>query len=335
MKKHNWLLGVVVSGFIALIASFPKLFRSEVIIWTNFFNTIFYTFFFGLLAWIIHTALINSKVFRQSSKNKLGISLMLILIVGTISYGYDYLFSIISTHPLQFNEVPNSRKIAVILLRGFIISGLFYFIVYYLFILEEKQKALIEIEYLKQAQLQANISSLKEQLSPHFLFNTLNTLTTLTTEQNVKEYVVELANVYRYVLQFQNKDLVNLKQEIDFVVSYLFILKTRLENALEINININEEIFKSQLPPLTIQILVENIIKHNVAAEYKPLQIKIYNVSDLELVIENNYQPKSSITTSTGTGLDNISKRYRFLFQKEIEITQNDGFFIVKLPIIQ
>lgn len=332
MKKSNYYLGFIISIGISLIASLPKFFKSEFINWYNISYSIIYTFIFSVICWFIVLYSVSNNEFKKGFIWK---NLILILIIICHAIFYDHIFSFITSNSFHITEIKNDKKIYIIVLRGLIISSLYYFIIIYLKILEQKQKALIEIEYLKQAQLQANISSLKEQLSPHFLFNTLNTLSTLTKESNVKEYVNELANVYRYVLQFQNKDLVNLRQEIEFVISYLYIQKTRFENALEININIDEEIYISKLPPLTIQILVENIIKHNIAAEYKPLEINIYSINNLELIVENNFQPKFSNSNSTGTGLDNISKRYKFLFQKDIEIIQSDRFFKVKLPIIK
>jgi two-component system LytT family sensor kinase len=334
MKRSNYYLGIIISIGISLIASLPKFFKSEFINWSNISYSITYTFIFSTLCWFI--ILFSATKYKVAKfKNRVWYSLALITIVILTSLIYDTLFTNFTSNSFQITEIKNDKKIYIIILRGLVTSGLYFFIIIYLKIFEEKQKALMEIEYLKQAQLQANITSLKEQLSPHFLFNTLNTLTTITNDENVKEYVVELANVYRYVLQYQNKDLVTLKQEIDFVISYLFILKTRMENAIKIDIDINENVYQTKIPPLTIQILVENIIKHNIAATYKPLYLKIYDTNDRELIVQNNYQPKTMVATSTGIGLDNIAKRYNLLFQKEIEIIQSNGCFKVKLPIIQ
>lgn len=251
-----------------------------------------------------------------------------------LTFLYDYLFSFFTDSTLQFPEITGNKRIYVLLLRGVLVSGLFYFINYYLHVLAEKQKSKIEIEQLKQAQLAANLSSLKEQLSPHFLFNTLNTLSSLTQEKMVKDYVAELANVYRYVLQYKELDTATLQQEILFIESYLYILKTRLENAIDVTMNVDNAVMYSKIPPLTLQLLIENAIKHNVASASRQLKIEIKNTTDNFLVITNNFQSKKTIQASTGTGLSNVLQRYRLLFNKEIIIEKTDTSFTVKLPII-
>ena len=192
----------------------------------------------------------------------------------------------------------------------------------------------MEITQLKEAQLQASISSLKEQLSPHFLFNTLNTLSSISKEENVKEYVTELSNVYRYLLSFQKKDAVTIEEELEFASSYIYIIKARMEEAIDIEININEETRKTKLPPLTLQLLIENALKHNVASVSKPLIILITDKDPGWLSVSNNFQPRIYTQPSTGTGLDNIRRRYHLLFGRDISIEQSEQFFFIKLPVI-
>jgi two-component system LytT family sensor kinase len=266
--------------------------------------------------------------------NKFWYGFASIVAIGLLAYVYNIFFYETINEALQLTNVPQSRKVLVIMLRGLIISGFYYFIIYSLHILAEKQKSKIEIEQLKQAQLQANISSLKEQLSPHFLFNTLNTLSTLTNEKPVKDFVNELANVYRYLLQYKEENTATIQKELTFIESYLYIIKTRLEQAIEIDIKVTDQVLRSMIPPLTLQILIENAVKHNIAATHKPLMINIYNIDDKELVIENNMQPKKTLADSTGIGLDNIVKRYALLFGKEITIEKTQDLFLVKLPIV-
>ena len=197
---------------------------------------------------------------------------------------------------------------------------------------KEKQK---EIEQLKQSQTQAKLSSLKDQLSPHFLFNTLNTITSISQEQTVKDFVDEVANIYRYVLQYKEVDSVTIRQEIEFINSYLFILKSRLEGGIDFYVNIkSERIMDTKIPPLTLQMLVENAVKHNITSIDNPLYINIFVVDGSLLVIQNNYQPKISVIHSNQTGLKNIAERYRLLYKKEIIVENKNGFFTVKLPIV-
>ena len=220
----------------------------------------------------------------------------------------------------------------LIVLRGVLTNGLNAFLVFNLNQMKIRERWLLELEHLKQAKLQANLSSLKEQLSPHFLFNTFSTLSSLTKEQPVKDYVEEMANVYRYLLGYDKHDLATLQQELTFIDSYLYIIKIRLEEAIKINIDINQEALSHTIPPLTLQLLIENAIKHNITSASKPLVINIYT-EGIELIVSNKLQPKISVQPSSGIGLKNIAQRYQLLFNKEIKIETNQELFTVKLPI--
>ncbi len=333
MKRYYWVLGVCLSLGVSFIAAFPRLLRAEVTDWPSFINAVLYTEFFSLLCWFGHFLLMDSKRLNKLFPNKFWYGFLSIVSIGLLAYLYNIFFSETVAEALQLKNVPPGKKLIVVMVRGFIISGFYYFIIYSLHVLEEKQKHKVEIEQLKQAQLKANISSLKEQISPHFLFNTLNTLSTLTREKVVKDFVNELANVYRYVLAYKDENIATVKQELAFIESYLYIIKTRLEDSIDITLHVDENVLSTQIPPLTLQILIENAIKHNIASRRRPLKIDIYN-NVHELIIRNNLQPKQSVTHSTGTGLDNIAQRYHLIFGQDITIEKNTDAFFVKLPII-
>lgn len=333
MQRYYWLLGLCISLGVSSIAAFPRLLRAEVIEWSSFFHSVLYTGFFSLLCWYGHFFLMDSKKLNKAVPNKFWYGVLSIVALGLLAYVYTVFFSEAVSDMLPFRDIPPRKKLIAVMVRGFIISGFYYFITYSLRALEEKQKHKIEIEQLKQAQLKANLSLLKEQISPHFLFNTLNTLSTLTQEAVVKDFVNELANAYRYVLTYKDENTADVKQELDFISSYLYIIKTRLEDSIDITINVEKETLSTRIPPLTLQILIENAIKHNVASRQRPLKIDIYN-SAQDLIIRNNFQPRQSVSHTTGTGLDNIAQRYRLLFDKEIVIEKDSNAFVVKLPII-
>ena len=144
--------------------------------------------------------------------------------------------------------------------------------------------------------------------------------------------------MYRYLLtnnKYKDEDLVLLKDELEFTNSYLYILKERFEDSLDIDINISQETLYMQIPPLALQVLIENATKHNVVSMDSPLSIYIYNVGQETLVVKNNLQPKLSSEDSLGIGLDNIKKRYQLLSDKEIEIIKTDTDFTVKIPLIK
>lgn len=334
MKRQYWILGSIISLGISLVASFPRMIRMDKLDLGITLLSILYNFAFCFSCWIAHILIIQVKKNYFPKSNKALFALLTIIGIGLLSFVYDALFSCFTYNILQLPEITGGKRKYILLFRGLLISGLYYFITYYLNILAEKQKNSLEIERLKQAQLAANLSSLKEQLSPHFLFNTLNTLSSLTQEKKVKDYVAELANVYRYVLQYKDLDTATLKEELTFIESYIYIIKTRLENSIEIKIDVDESLLSTKVPPLTLQLLIENAIKHNIASSFRRLVIQIHNESNAFLVISNNFQPKSSVKYSTGIGLGNVLQRYRLLFNKEISIEMAEAFFTVKLPII-
>ncbi len=256
-----------------------------------------------------------------------------ILVIVMLQFALDWIFSS-QFYKILMLDISGFKWYRLLIFRSLLIGCFYYFIVYHFYIQKLRQQNLMEITQLKEAQLQASISSLKEQLSPHFLFNTLNTLSSISKEENVKEYVTELSNVYRYLLSFQKKDAVTIEEELEFATSYIYIIKARMEEAIDIKININEETRKTKLPPLTLQLLIENALKHNVASVSKPLIILITDRDPGWLSVSNNFQPRIYTQPSTGTGLDNIRRRYHLLFGRDISIEQSEQFFLIKLPVI-
>lgn len=332
MKKQNWIPGVIVSLGVSLIAALPRLIRMESFEFHLVAVSIAYNFAFCICCWLAHQFILDKA--DQLKLNKVFIAAIAIIAVSCFAFLIDEVFALVSNNPLLLPEQAERKRHYILLLRGLVISGLFYFIAYYLHMLSEKQQNQLEIATLKQAQLAANLSSLKEQLSPHFLFNTLNTLSTLTQEQTVKDYVSELANVYRYVLQYKDSDTATLQQELHFIDSYLYILKTRLEDAIQIEINVDSHLLNQKMPPLTLQLLLENAVKHNIASKVRQLKIVIRSTSDRYLEVTNKLQPKTSVQHNTGIGLDNVAQRYLLLFDKEIDIEKTESTFTVKLPLV-
>lgn len=337
MKKQNWIPGLIVSLGVSLIAALPRVIRMERLQFHLVFISIAYNFVFCVCCWLAHQFILSrARRLNISSRVIPSLFIAAIAIVGVSGFAFllDSVFSLVSHHAVLLPEIADDKRPYVLLLRSVVISGLFYFIAYYLHMLSEKQRNMLEIAALKQAQLAANLSSLKEQLSPHFLFNTLNTLSILTREKIVKEYVSELANVYRYVLQYKDSDTATLQQELHFIDSYLYILKTRLEDAIQIETKVNQQLLSRKMPPLTLQLLLENAVKHNVASMSRPLKIEIRTNGEGLLEVTNNLQPKTSVQHNTGIGLDNVAQRYQLLFDKNISIEKTDATFTVKLPLV-
>jgi sensor histidine kinase YesM len=181
----------------------------------------------------------------------------------------------------------------------------------------------------------AKFESLKNQIDPHFLFNSLNVLSSLIEENpdNAQRFTTSLSKVYRYVLEQKDKDLVSVEEELSFAKTYMNLLKMRFENSLTYELpteNINPE---AKVVPLSLQLLLENTVKHNVVSEQKPLHIKIFIEGDY-LVIQNNFQKKEVLQDRQGVGLQNIINRYGIISNRKVLIEQNENWFSVKIPIL-
>ncbi len=181
----------------------------------------------------------------------------------------------------------------------------------------------------------AKFDALKSQLDPHFLFNSLNVLNSLIEENTDKaqEFTTGLSKVYRYVLEQKNKELVSLAEELAFAKTYMSLLKMRFEDSLQFEspeLSLDNE---SKVVPLSLQLLLENAVKHNVVNSIKPLKITITEKNG-ELIIENNLQPKKILEQSSGFGLSNITQRYQLLTNKKVQVFKNESLFRVSIPIL-
>jgi len=203
-------------------------------------------------------------------------------------------------------------------------------------LLRLKKHMELENEKLRSESIQSQFESLKSQLSPHFLFNSLTALKTLIDDSPVqaKQYVNHLSQVLRYTLQRNRKQLVTLAEELEFTESYIFLLKIRYDTNLQISIKIADETKSWLLPPLTIQTLVENAVKHNEISNDFPLSISI-ETSECGLLVKNKIQQKMTPEEGAGIGLTNLSKLFRILDEKDIEISQNENAFTVQVPLFK
>lgn len=217
--------------------------------------------------------------------------------------------------------------------------GITFLITFFMFakeFLSNWRKASLDAERIKREQMATKYESLKNQVNPHFLFNSLNALTNLVYEDQdqAANFIRQLSKVYRYVLDTQSKELVSLKTELAFLDSYVFLQKIRFDDKLKVEISV-EGFEERLLPPIAMQMLLENAIKHNTIAEEEPLTIQIYIEGESYIVVKNNLQKKRiPLEASSGMGLANIKSRYEFLSQDAVEITETADEFIVKLPLL-
>ncbi len=203
------------------------------------------------------------------------------------------------------------------------------------YFMSQLRSSVEEKELLKRESLIAQLNALKTQVNPHFLFNNLNTLCSIIPDQpkQAVEFVQELSKVYRHILEVKDETSILVKDELDVLKAYSFLLKTRFGNNLEIDIRVPQEILQYRIVPHSLQLLLENAIKHNIVSIEKPLKIEV-SVHEGKLIVSNNLQKKNQQHDSTGIGLNNIRNRYTLLTNQPIEVMETTKDFTVSIPLI-
>ena len=220
-------------------------------------------------------------------------------------------------------------------LRDFIMSCVVTGRCYMIYLIRQSQQVQVENQQLRAENLLNQYEALKSQLNPHMLFNSLNTLRSLIRETpgKAQEYLQELSRVLRYTLQENECRSVTLREEMDFVNAYIFLLKMRYEDNLVFDIDLGKEHESKQLPPMSVQLLIENAVKHNEISNRHSLTISVRSDHDC-LTVSNRIQPKLTHSGGTGIGLVNLSKRYNLLYKKDISIKEDASIFSVTIPLV-
>ncbi len=250
------------------------------------------------------------------------LTIAIVLIVGMI------------LHPFSFQE--NFIPLKLNITYCWLVNLLYHLINAIIFYFKEYKTTSLEAEQLKSISAQAELQLIKNQINPHFLFNNLNVLSALIMKDNkeANRFIEEFSKVYRYILSNHNKELVELKQELDFIKPYIFLLEKRFAEGLQIQINIAESQQDKLIIPASLQMLIENAIKHNVVSRNKPLIIDVHTNGNNTIVVSNNLQQKQTVENSTGIGLQNIIKRYQLVSNRHVAIDSNENNFTVTLPLI-
>lgn len=263
---------------------------------------------------------------------------------GTISYyrlvssllvGMAVMLGLASLQQLILSHINFGPVMLMVEVRGILINLIFYMFLHLVYQNYRNQQVNIALERTTAANLGAQYELLKQQINPHFLFNSLNTLKSMveTADKHSVDFILKLANFYRFTLESRKLDLIHLSEELEIVDAYIFLLKARFEDGFTFTNTINNKYLSTLIPPFTLQLLIENCIKHNVVSLEHPLHIMLY-VEDDNIVVENQLQPKRNEESSLGVGLKNISMRYSHLIDKQTEIITTDKTFKIKLPLI-
>ena len=205
-----------------------------------------------------------------------------------------------------------------------------------IYFMHQLRHSVEETEKLKRESLNAELNALKTQVNPHFLFNNLNTLASVIPENPrvAVDFVQQLSKLYRHILEVKNEQSILLKEELDVLKAYAFLLQTRFGSNLDVIIDVPAEKLEKRIVPLSLQILMENAIKHNIVSSDKPLRIEVTAMNG-KLVVSNNLQRKNQVNESTGIGLENIRNRYKLLGNGQVEVTENGSSFTVSIPLIE
>ena len=197
------------------------------------------------------------------------------------------------------------------------------------------KRTLLEAEQLRREQVESQLEGLRSQVNPHFLFNSLNTLTYLIPEDQQKavKFVQKLSKVYRYILETRDEKVIPLEEELRFLKSYTFLLQERFADNLQVNIRVPESAKQLKVVPLSMQMLFENAIKHNIISSARPLKIEV-TVEQDRLHVRNNLQRKQQVMSSTGLGLENIKNRYRYFTDAPVQVEESKERFEVSMPLL-
>ncbi len=212
----------------------------------------------------------------------------------------------------------------------------FLIIVLIIAIVQFRVSRINRIRSIEQQRLESELANLRNQVNPHFLFNSFNTLMNMieTEPKKAPDYLQRLSDFYRKILDSDQRQVVTLAEELDSLDAYLFLQKQRFGNAIDMDIEVDEHTKASLIPSLTLQLLAENALKHNIVSQSSPLHIRVY-LSENYLIFENEIAPKKETESGMGIGLQNIIKRYRVLFGSEVVVEITEELFAVKLPIIK
>ena len=317
------------SLFMGILASIPKILQLnirgiELVVDASI------AFLFSLFVWYFNIYSLPKFSNRQITTHFFNRRLISSLFLGIV-----LMLILVAIHQALFPYYHFQSMTLMYEFRGVLINLTIYMFLYLLYQSYSAQLMGFEMDRIKTDNLGAQYELLKQQVNPHFLFNSLTTLKSMVDigDEHVADFIVKLADFYRFSLENRKMDIISLSEELDILNAYLYLLKARFEDGIQITFKISDEHLSSYIPPFTLQLLVENCIKHNVVSLEQPLNIVLYSEDEM-LVITNQLQLKKTPESSTGVGLENINQRYLHLLHKKVDVVADGTSFKVYLPVI-
>ena len=335
----TFFTGFIVSIVIAFVVIGIEYIYGRVILFNNsFLREIAYYCMYGVVLTAINSAFFDymnhQVVWKKYTKYRLilgAVGSVAVTMLG-IFFIRMVIATIIKDQSFEaFYTTEKFRYYIFSLLITLVVSLFFHAIYFY----KKSQEKKVKQQKIIAGTASAQFESLKNQIDPHFLFNSLNVLSSLIEEhpENAQRFTTSLSKIYRYVLEQKDKELVSVAEELTFAKTYMNLLKMRFENSLFYELPQEVPNPDAKVVPLSLQLLLENTVKHNVVSEQKPLYIRI-KIIDNNLVIENDLQKKEVLGDRKGVGLQNIINRYGILTHRKVQIEETKNTFSVSLPIL-
>ncbi len=334
--KWLFLIGIPFFGLIIPLLFFnvdlSKNFR-------NFHEWWIHSMYFVAGHWVVHRSILMS--FREYYPNFEDVQKRITYeIIASILLACTW-GAVLKLSLIFFSETCNiplgpsysyKQGVGITLMISFLIMSVYESIYFY----TQLRQSIIEKEEVKQAHLRSQWQGLRNQVNPHFLFNSLNTLMSIVGDdpELAKQFLKKLSKVYRYILESREDPLIELEEELEFVQSYIFLQQERFKGNLHVDWKIEESNKHLKIVPLSLQILFENAIKHNIISKKKPLTIEIFINQQGKLLVCNNLQRKQQVMHSTKVGLENIKTRYRLFTEQTVDIMETEEYFMVALPLV-
>jgi two-component system, LytTR family, sensor kinase len=334
LQVHSFVASMPIISVLVNYIMFDQRLFQEFIVWLVSFPLIF---LLGFGSWRGHVYIGNYIKHRlpEIRHTKKRILIQIFCLIPFMSLSVTFIFLLYDAfHILGYQFSIEDFKHGLIV--GFCVNLIFETLYEAEYVLERYKESVEEKQNMQQMSMFQEFDSLKNQVNPHFLFNCFNTLSSLITEDKTKaeKFLNELSKVYRYLLRNNEDGLSTVENEIRFIRSYYQLLQTRHGDAVQLNIEIDKRYESYTLPSLTLQLLVENVVKHNVLSKNKPLMIDIFTTAGNKLVVNNNLQRRTVQIASSRVGLENIRAKYDLLKQPGFQVMEDEKNYTVVLPLI-
>jgi sensor histidine kinase YesM len=331
--NNNWKIGIVFSALLPLFGILNQSENQTNLAIQSFLLAWLGSFLFLIIAWFLNSKLASLFLSSPKKWNLPSKILVIFLANGLLLSLLIFLNSFVA------ESIDNNRDSNYVLMfvRGSVSIAMIYLIQYMINLNARNQSVSMQNQMLKTENIRAQFEILRQQISPHFLFNSLSTLRSMirSSNNNAEEFVIKLSDIYRLLLLKKERDTVTLKEELELIDDYSFLLFTRYEDMLSIDIDIPENILNLNIPTFSLQLLLENCVKHNVVSKEKPLHIKIYDSGINSITVENNLQQKTVTDNDSGLGLKNLIKRYDLLgMQEGVNVFSDESVFRVKIKLL-